>query len=566
MTMKPILLFIFLFNFIILFSQITVITEDNKHSIKSNAIFLEDFEAWPPSGWTIFDIDSNITAQNWQQYLPGSYSSYVATIPYLQNDTINEWLISPSIFLPSVQPNHTIKLSFDWNTSFYWAVDPYDYFDVLLKISTDNGLSWQILWMEGDSNNVVNSGIAWPYDDNWSWHHSAINLNNFSGQTIKIAFFYSSLNGGATFLLDNVAIEDFDYSYFDVKVHGNNFIYPETPLSQAEYYFSGNAKNNGAAVTDSLYVFTKIPGTGFMDSILLSNPFPMGASENFSFTSPFIPNHPENYSAIFQIPYSGDSITTNNADTIFFTVTDSVYARDFNSFYGSIGLTGQTGFIGSIFHIVQSDTMTSVSLFWHPSFDNTPGDLFSISLFQWNESLNSLSNEIFTSETFSKTAAMMDSTWITYNTNDVVLLPGYYMVGINCLETNNIFLAVDTTQITNSNLYIKFENGYEFLTSDYGNILLRMNLGHSILLSGNKIAINQGVNIYPNPSKGILFIDNCPQQPLRIQIFDLQGKILIDKNINATRKIDISSLESGSYIVRIFTKSNNYFERIILIK
>ena len=62
---------------------------------------------------------------------------------------------------------------------------------------------------------------------------------------------------------------------------------------------------------------------------------------------------------------------------------------------------------------------------------------------------------------------------------------------------------------------------------------------------------SETISIYPNPVKDYLYLDGTMKS---IYLTDLNGKILISNNsYSAKQKLDLSSLNSGVYILRIFT-------------
>ena len=57
------------------------------------------------------------------------------------------------------------------------------------------------------------------------------------------------------------------------------------------------------------------------------------------------------------------------------------------------------------------------------------------------------------------------------------------------------------------------------------------------------------LSVYPNPVKDILSIGVNSNEALQVSIFDINGKLVISRVIGLERKIDLSELESGIYIV-----------------
>src|SRR5690606_28169481 len=105
----------------------------------------QDFEGttFPPTGWT---IDQTNVSQTWERGIwTGGNSAIVDYDASL--GTQDEWLITPSMDLTSATDPH---LSFAIGYSYYWSVDPNDNYDVFVKVSTDNGATWTVLWQDSD--------------------------------------------------------------------------------------------------------------------------------------------------------------------------------------------------------------------------------------------------------------------------------------------------------------------------------------------------------------------------------------------------------------------------------
>jgi len=76
------------------------------------------------------------------------------------------------------------------------------------------------------------------------------------------------------------------------------------------------------------------------------------------------------------------------------------------------------------------------------------------------------------------------------------------------------------------------------------------------------------MEVYPNPTKGMVFVtNNGSEEIFNYEITDVNGKIINAKKaaINGieTVEIDLGSLETGLYIVRIFNESAEKSFRIV---
>ena len=70
--------------------------------------------------------------------------------------------------------------------------------------------------------------------------------------------------------------------------------------------------------------------------------------------------------------------------------------------------------------------------------------------------------------------------------------------------------------------------------------------------------------VFPNPTNQLISIIGLPESEIsRIQMFDYQGKLLLENKSNASLwQSDISSQPAGLYIIRIQTRQNTWFKKV----
>jgi hypothetical protein len=70
------------------------------------------------------------------------------------------------------------------------------------------------------------------------------------------------------------------------------------------------------------------------------------------------------------------------------------------------------------------------------------------------------------------------------------------------------------------------------------------------------------LTVYPNPTKGLIYINPKTKTIISIGVFDLLGKkvLQLDGNI---QQVDISTLQSGMYFLRIVTEVGDFVQKII---
>ncbi len=72
------------------------------------------------------------------------------------------------------------------------------------------------------------------------------------------------------------------------------------------------------------------------------------------------------------------------------------------------------------------------------------------------------------------------------------------------------------------------------------------------------------IKIFPNPNNGIFTISTPDERVQLVEIYDVTSKIVFrEPNYYTKNKINISSVESGIYFIKIYTKNSILFDKII---
>ncbi|GAL81071.1 cell surface protein [Algibacter lectus] len=83
------------------------------------------------------------------------------------------------------------------------------------------------------------------------------------------------------------------------------------------------------------------------------------------------------------------------------------------------------------------------------------------------------------------------------------------------------------------------------------------------VLNVNTHEAAQGWDFYPNPAKDVVTIQNIQSQHADITVFDLNGRILLNKTINNVQsEINMSSLNTGIYLFQVKTDAGAFVKRI----
>jgi len=187
--------------------------------------------------------------------------------------------------------------------------------------------------------------------------------------------------------------------------------------------------------------------------------------------------------------------------------------------------------------------------------------------------------------------------------NILFFLLFYHSMYSQCLSNVNITTANYSTSLTESLTYIKINStvassAYVKLDANPSKGYVEMNPGFEVTPStnGEYIAMaldgcgglipskealpnieknitetNYNIAIFPNPVNDKINIqfDNTESSVYDFQIFDLNGKIILEKSLNPTGKsasIDLSYLQSNVYIYKLKSSGNTIKEGRLLKK
>ncbi|PKO95060.1 MAG: hypothetical protein CVU14_12790, partial [Bacteroidetes bacterium HGW-Bacteroidetes-9] len=81
---------------------------------------------------------------------------------------------------------------------------------------------------------------------------------------------------------------------------------------------------------------------------------------------------------------------------------------------------------------------------------------------------------------------------------------------------------------------------------------------------------NQGLRIFPNPTKGlfVLEVDKAKYPAMEVRLTDLYGHSVMSRNCNGEDRyiFDVNNLKQGTYSIRIKTDNNLITRKIVIIR
>ncbi|MFK5878368.1 MAG: T9SS type A sorting domain-containing protein [Flavobacteriaceae bacterium] len=248
---------------------------------------------------------------------------------------------------------------------------------------------------------------------------------------------------------------------------------------------------------------------------------------------------------------SGSELTLNSG----FTVNGNLFLND------NIDLNGQTITLGSTATLYEDSGLISGST----GSITTTRDLNNIS-----ENVAGLGATITTTADMGSTVITRGHTvYVTEGNNSIkryfditptnntglnaTLTFNYDDSELNGLTESNLLLFKSTdsgTNWTNESGTVNTTNNTISLSGIDG--FSRWTTAEDLVLSLENNVI-EGFNMYPNPTKDLLFV-NAEEEIKQMKIFNLLGQQLIEKSINSKEAIlDLKSLPTGSYYILIYT-------------
>jgi len=127
--------------------------------------------------------------------------------------------------------------------------------------------------------------------------------------------------------------------------------------------------------------------------------------------------------------------------------------------------------------------------------------------------------------------------------------------------------TIDLSTISADNVYIAFQYTSSGTGANSSAIWEVDNVKITASVPENFVSLqNNDFNIFPNPvTNGEITIKATNATNFNVQIFDVYAHILINENIKeSTQKININTLKSGIYFIKITTNNNIYLQKIII--
>lgn len=315
--------------------------------------------------------------------------------------------------------------------------------------------------------------------------------------------------------------------------------------------------------TNEVYTFNYVHDTEFAsgqkDTLDIawgdSEPFVMGAED-------FVIGE---YDIDFEVSIDGqtDAAPGDNTYSTYFSVSDYEYARDGGNLDGVCGpgiwLDG--GNDGDMFAVnysfFESSTLDSVQAYITSNSD--AGTALICHVFEWDTD-----TEAWVELSASSLVTIEEDdlgTWKTFTFTDVAMYTvtdgeiGDLKIALEFYYNgeNDLWIGEDNTipsSVWGTNWQFAGEDGWTTITNYYKSVpMIRAYIVPTLASTPQNFA-QTDINMYPNPSTGVVTISNV--DGATIEVLNLMGQVVATvENASEINNIDLSNEANGTYIVRI---------------
>lgn len=261
-------------------------------------------DAWLPEGWSVEHKKSPSGNHGWKMTQPQSPYDLIHSkcLTYeVFDDEVDEWVLTPEITITAGMElrwsTMTSPYFYDINFSDAMVSKPETYpilNDICVKISTDGGETWELLYSHAEKLVEETNGEFYPMF-NYNVRPFLVSLSGYAGKKALIGFQISGKEGNTTFLDDvSVGLPPTRTSY-------------RPPLSNLYFGFSEYGRNVPASI---------MAGPVF-SPVTYANTTPSAASKSFTWTydntsGEGFTSNDRHLSVTYGTDYTDEATTRNN--------------------------------------------------------------------------------------------------------------------------------------------------------------------------------------------------------------------------------------------------------------
>jgi hypothetical protein len=312
------------------------------------------------------------------------------------------------------------------------------------------------------------------------------------------------------------------------------------------------------------FTFQPFANAGYVSQPAIARP-PI----NFVFP---VNNEPEATFDITHILTSQDNYTAGTNDTIRFIQSFlDYYAYDDGTAEAGYGMSNAGGMMAYKFRLNTPDTLTSVSIFFNRTLNNSNQRYFHFQV--WND-LGGKPGEIIYEQLNDRVEYGEGlNGFRAYNFNEHILIdnvrfPGLvFYVGLEQTTADMLNIGFDRNNLANQQIFYFLDNTW-FNSMYDGALMIRPVLGTTGVSGiGPGFSANIPLQVFPNPASDGFINVKIDEQLVGtgiFQILNLTGILMHEEKIS--RRMDVSHLPSGMYLLRLISGGQTGVTRFTVIR
>jgi hypothetical protein len=247
---------------------------------------------------------------------------------------------------------------------------------------------------------------------------------------------------------------------------------------------------------------------------------------------------------------------TQNDSTITEQVFENYYAYDDGSAEQAYGPTGANARLAVKYTPYEADSLIGVKICWVPSVTDVSNELFLLTV--WDDNGGQPGAVLYQDLFFYPRTPKYEfdkNLFTTYYFKDTakVHVDGTFYVGWRQFSEERLNVGLDRNIINNDKAYVSVNNEVSWQQSQIeGSVMVRPVFSTALDVTlgiQEEVAVEQPKIIaYPNPTSGIVTIDINEANYNGVQVFDLQGRLIVDTDMT---QIDLSENPNGMYLLKL---------------
>jgi len=298
-------------------------------------------------------------------------------------------------------------------------------------------------------------------------------------------------------------------------------------------------------------------------------------------TADGVDNVSGNYSFDLLAGLTGDIVSSNNQNVSEFSVVDISSEDGITLSYvraetptGQAALNGSGGNSGFAVYMeppFYPATIKSVEMFVLGD-PNNADDAFSIQIYD-DDGTNGSPGTLIGLETVDGGTYNSDGEWIVKDLSFAITITsgGFYVTWVK--QGNVLAIGTETTAPFSRQTFELIGGAFsQYRSNETADMMIRTVLENPFFVSVDNLELDKGVNVFPNPTYGVINIDNqlADDKISRVQVYNTLGQIILDQPINIAagdlQSIDLDNQPPGIYYLNIQADKAQITRKISLSK